>query len=271
MISRVHHIGVVVRSLEGALPFFRDVLGLPLAKTALVREQAVKAALLTLPPEADSPLAKGDSEIELLEPVEPDSGIGRFLERRGEGLHHVCFETDDINAELAALKSKGVELIDQEPRRGLVGLICFLHPRALHGALVELAQPLEGEDAPGVELTDVGPPRARDPRPSPLLRRLDHLVLQQAQIGVAEHNHGAAPIRATVASGDRYVRPGHDAHILRRTLPHHLTSQPLLDGHRIGGGQVPGVKLPYLHGPYIIQPRGSTVAWAYGRFTKDAA
>lgn len=177
MIKRIHHIGVVVRGLEEALPFFRDVLGLPVARTALVRDQAVKAALLTFPPEADSPSAKGDSEIELLEPLEPDSGIGRFLERWGEGLHHFCFETDDVHAEVGALKAKGVELIDQEPRRGLVGLICFLHPRALHGTLVELAQPLEDDDSPGVERLEVGGAVAGDRRSSPLLRGLDHVVL----------------------------------------------------------------------------------------------
>ena len=173
MISRIHHIGVVVRGLEGALPFFRDVLGLPLTKTAVVREQSVKAALLAL----------GDSEIELLEPIEPESGIGRFLERRGEGLHHVCFETDDISAELAALKAKGVELIDQEPRRGVAGLICFCHPRAHHGTLVELAQPLAENPWPAVELSDAS--GAGERRASPLLRGLDHLVLAVRDLDAA--------------------------------------------------------------------------------------
>jgi methylmalonyl-CoA/ethylmalonyl-CoA epimerase len=133
MIKRVHHIGIVVRSLEEAYPFYRDALGLPLHKETTIEEQGVRAALLTL----------GDCEIELLEPIDPQGGVARFLERRGEGLHHICFETDDIEAELAGLKERGVELIDQQPRRGLAGLICFLHPRAHQGVLVELAQPVE--------------------------------------------------------------------------------------------------------------------------------
>ncbi len=167
MIKRIHHVGVVVRGLEEALPFFRDVLGLPVARTALVRDQAVKAALVTV----------GDSEIELLEPLEPDSGIGRFLSRWGEGLHHFCFETEDVRTEVGVLKAKGVELIDQAPRRGLVGLICFLHPRALHGTLVELAQPLEDDDSEGVERLDVSGAVAADRRSSPLLLALDHVAL----------------------------------------------------------------------------------------------
>lgn len=133
MIEKIHHVGVAVRNLEEALRFYRDVLGLPVHKQATVEEQGVKAALLTI----------GQSEIELLEPLGPETAVGRFLERRGEGLHHLCFQTDDIDAELADLKAKGVELVDQQPRLGLAGRICFLHPRASRGVLVELAQPVE--------------------------------------------------------------------------------------------------------------------------------
>ena len=133
MIQKVHHIGIAVHSLDEALRFYRDVLGLSVHASATVQEQGVKAALLTI----------GESEIELLEPLGPETAVGRFLERRGEGLHHLCLQTDDIARELAGLKAKSVELVDQEPRRGLAGLICFLHPRASRGVLVELAQPLE--------------------------------------------------------------------------------------------------------------------------------
>ena len=133
MIKKIHHVGIVVRSLEDGYRFYRDTLGLPLHKEATVQEQGVKAALLTL----------GDFEIELLEPIDPQGGVARFLERRGEGLHHICFETDDIEAELGGLRQRGVELIDQKPRHGLAGLICFLHPKAHKGVLVELAQPVE--------------------------------------------------------------------------------------------------------------------------------
>jgi len=133
LIQKIHHVGIVVRNLDEALAFYRDVLGLPVHKSATVQDQAVKAALLTL----------GDGELELLEPIDAESGIARFLERRGEGLHHICFQTDDVQRELATAKAKGVELIDQAPRPGLAGLICFLHPSAHQGVLVELAQPLD--------------------------------------------------------------------------------------------------------------------------------
>jgi methylmalonyl-CoA epimerase len=134
MIQKVHHVGVVVREMEQALRFYRDTLGLHLHKLETIQEQGVKAALLRL----------GDSEIELLEPVVPDTGVARYLERRGEGLHHVCFQVDSVDRDLAALKAKGIELIDQEPRTGLAGRICFLHPSAMDGTLVELCEPLGG-------------------------------------------------------------------------------------------------------------------------------
>jgi methylmalonyl-CoA epimerase len=131
MLRKIHHVGIVVRNLEEALGFYRDTLGLPVHKTAVVEDQGVKAALLTI----------GNSEIELLEPINANGGVAKFLERRGEGLHHICFETDDVAAELAATKAKGIEVIDQVPRKGLAGMICFLHPRANHGVLIEYAQP----------------------------------------------------------------------------------------------------------------------------------
>lgn len=133
MIKKLHHVAIVVRSLEEACRFYRDTLGLSLHKDTVLEDQGVKAAVLTL----------GDSELELLEPIDPEGGVARFLERRGEGIHHICFQTDDVRGELADLRERGVELIDQEPRRGLAGLVCFLHPRAHHGVLVELAQPVE--------------------------------------------------------------------------------------------------------------------------------
>jgi methylmalonyl-CoA epimerase len=132
MLKKIHHVGIVVRNLEDAYKFYRDILGLPVHKMAVVEDQGVKAALLTI----------GNSEIELLEPINENGGVAKFLERRGEGLHHVCFETDDVAAELEATKAKGIAVIDEAPRQGLAGLICFLHPRANHGVLVEYAQPV---------------------------------------------------------------------------------------------------------------------------------
>ena len=132
MIKKVHHVGVVVRDIEQALGFYRDTLGLPVHKIQTMDDQGVRAALLTL----------GDSEIELLQPVVADNGVARYLERRGEGLHHVCFEVDDVDGDLRALQKMQVELIDQEPRIGIAGRICFLHPRAMDGTLVELCEPI---------------------------------------------------------------------------------------------------------------------------------
>ena len=128
---RIHHVGIVVNRLEDAYRFYRDTLGLPLLKEATLPDQHVRAALLGC----------GESEIELLEPLEPSSGVGRFLARRGEGLHHLCFDTADIVKTLTSLKEKRVELLDDVPRPGLAGQIAFVHPRACGGVLVELATP----------------------------------------------------------------------------------------------------------------------------------
>jgi len=135
VMRRIHHVGVVVKRLADAYRFYRDVLGLPLLKEKTIADQGVRAALL----------GAGDTEIELLEPIDASSGIGRFLERRGEGLHHLCFETPDVADALAGLKRRGAELIDTIPRDGLAGRIAFLHPRACRGVLVELATPPSDE------------------------------------------------------------------------------------------------------------------------------
>jgi len=132
MIEKIHHIGIAVHDLEQSLKFYRDTLGLHVHAQDTVQDQGVSAALLTI----------GKSEIELLQPLSSDSPVGKFLERKGEGLHHICFQTPDVDAELEGLKRKDVPLVDQVPRRGLAGMICFLHPKASHGVLVELATPI---------------------------------------------------------------------------------------------------------------------------------
>jgi methylmalonyl-CoA epimerase len=134
MIRRIHHVAVVVRRLERAYGFYRDTLRLPLLAEAAVPEQGVRAALL----------AAGETEVELVEPLEFRSGVGRFLDKRGEGLHHLCFEVDDVGAVIRALDHRGVPLIDRRPRPGLAGQIAFLHPSACDGVLVELATPPPG-------------------------------------------------------------------------------------------------------------------------------
>jgi methylmalonyl-CoA/ethylmalonyl-CoA epimerase len=135
---RIHHVGIVVNRLEEAYRFYRDTLGLPLIKEATIPDQHVRAALL----------GAGESEIELLEPLDASSGVGRFLARRGEGLHHLCFDTPDIVKTLTALKEMRVALLDAMPRAGLAGQIAFVHPRACCGVLVELAMPSAYGDVP---------------------------------------------------------------------------------------------------------------------------
>ncbi len=133
MIDRIHHVGIAVRDLDKALDFYRDVLGLHVHAMDTVEDQGVRAALLTI----------GESEIELLEPTSPEANMAKFIERKGEGLHHICFNTPDVDGDLEVLKDKGVELVDQKSRVGLAGMICFLHPKASRGVLVELATTME--------------------------------------------------------------------------------------------------------------------------------
>jgi methylmalonyl-CoA epimerase len=136
-IQKIDHIAVVVKELEAALSVYRDALGLPLAHVETLPEQNVKIAFL---PVGDPETGKSSACIELLEPTDPDSGIGRYLATRGEGLHHICLEVDDVEAALADLKARGVQLIDETPRRGAHGRIAFIHPKGAHGVLIELVE-----------------------------------------------------------------------------------------------------------------------------------
>ena len=131
MIEKIHHVGIAVHDLDESLKFYRDTLNLHVHAQEQIEDQGVRAALLTI----------GQSEIELLEPLNADSPIAKFIERKGEGLHHICFQTPDVDAELEAIKQKDIAVIDQKPRKGLAGMICFLHPKASRGVLVELATP----------------------------------------------------------------------------------------------------------------------------------
>jgi methylmalonyl-CoA/ethylmalonyl-CoA epimerase len=134
--TRIHHVGIVVPGLAAAHEFWRDTLGLPLLREAEIPDQGVRASLL----------AAGESEIELLEPTSADTGVARFLERRGGGLHHVCLEAPDVDAALGGLRDGDVPLLDQRSRQGLAGRIAFLSPKACHGVLVELATPPHGAE-----------------------------------------------------------------------------------------------------------------------------
>ncbi len=127
--AELHHVGIVVPSIAAALPFYRDTLGLQAAEARTMPDQAVRIVFLS-----------GDAgRIELLEPLDDASGVARFLAQRGKPtLHHVCFAVDDLATVLRDLASRGVELIDREPRQGAEGTVAFLHPRAADGVLIEL-------------------------------------------------------------------------------------------------------------------------------------
>ena len=129
-IKRVDHIAIVVESLDAALATYHDALGMELDHVTEIPEQGVKAAFLPV----------GDGDIELLEPLSPDSSVGKYLAKRGEGLHHICLEVDDIETALAELKARGAALIDKTPKQGAHGRIAFIHPRSAHGVLIELVE-----------------------------------------------------------------------------------------------------------------------------------
>ena len=129
-LGRVHHVAVVVRDLEASLAFYRDTLGLELELVMPIESDAVRIAFLPV----------GESKVELVEPTDPSTGVARFLESKGEGFHHVCFEVANLAETLLRLEIDGVELIDTAPRKGAEGPVAFLHPRSCHGVLVELIE-----------------------------------------------------------------------------------------------------------------------------------
>jgi methylmalonyl-CoA/ethylmalonyl-CoA epimerase len=130
MIKKVDHVSIAVNNLEEGLKTFENLLGIKPSHTEEVPDQGIKAAMIMV----------GDVEIELIEPTNPESGVAKFLEKKGEGIHHICFEVDDVDKELESLAARGVELIDKQGRKGLAGKIGFLHPRSTKGVLIELAQ-----------------------------------------------------------------------------------------------------------------------------------
>jgi methylmalonyl-CoA/ethylmalonyl-CoA epimerase len=129
--SKIDHLGVAVSSIDEALDFWRDALGLELTEIEVVEDQGVRIAMLPI----------GESRIELLEATGVQTPVGRFIARRGPGIHHLCVEVENINAKLAELKKRGVRLIDEEPRCGAGGaLVAFIHPSSTGGVLIELTQ-----------------------------------------------------------------------------------------------------------------------------------
>jgi methylmalonyl-CoA/ethylmalonyl-CoA epimerase len=135
MLSAIDHLGVAVPSIDDALALYRDALGMELVHRETVEEQGVDAALLDV----------GDGHVELIEPLSPDSGVGRFLAERGAGLHHVAYRVESIDQALASARAAGLRLIDEQPRVGIRGSrVAFLHPRATGGVLTEIVQPSKG-------------------------------------------------------------------------------------------------------------------------------
>lgn len=135
MLGRIDHIGVAVDDLEGAIRIYSEVLRMPLVHREVVEEQGVEAVLLDV----------GESHVELLSPLGPDTPVGKFLAKKGPGLHHVAYGVDDIEATLAALKAAGTRLIDESPRVGIRNSrVAFVHPAATGGVLTEIVQAAEG-------------------------------------------------------------------------------------------------------------------------------
>ena len=135
-VNYIDHVGVAVKDIEAALAFFKKVFDVPDAKIELMEDQGVRAPLIEV----------GQTRLELLEPTGPESGVGRFIERRGEGLHHLAFNVTDISGKLKTLQTLGVDLIDQTPREGLSGTIAFVHPRSVFGILIELVESVPNND-----------------------------------------------------------------------------------------------------------------------------
>jgi methylmalonyl-CoA/ethylmalonyl-CoA epimerase len=130
MARKVDHIGILVGNLDEAIKLYEDCFGAELDRVETVPKQGVKAAILSLGQGAN---------LELLEPL-PGSNMAKVLEKRGEGLHHITFEVDNVDKELSRLSGRGIELIDKKSRPGLEGMVAFIHPKSLRGVLVELCQ-----------------------------------------------------------------------------------------------------------------------------------
>lgn len=131
MLTKINHIGIAVASLDTTLPFYRDNLGMVFAGTEEVAEQKVRVAMLQV----------GESKIELLEPTSEDSPVAKFLEKNGQGIHHIAYEVDDVEAAIAKLLADGARMIDEKPRSGAHGTrIAFIHPKSSNGVLTELCQ-----------------------------------------------------------------------------------------------------------------------------------
>jgi methylmalonyl-CoA/ethylmalonyl-CoA epimerase len=135
MFARIDHVGVAVDDLDAAIALHEQAYGLALAHREVVEAQGVEAVLLDV----------GESHVELLRPLQPDTAVGRFLASRGPGLHHVAYRVEDIESALDALRDRGLQLIDETPRTGIRdSRVAFVHPQSAGGVLTEIVQPAEG-------------------------------------------------------------------------------------------------------------------------------
>jgi methylmalonyl-CoA/ethylmalonyl-CoA epimerase len=130
MIKSVNHVAIAVKNLDEGLKVFETLLGHKAAQVKEIPDQKVKAAMIHV----------GDVEIELIQPTDPGTGVAKFLDSKGEGIHHICFEVDDVDKELQAMAAKGIETIDKKGRTGMSGKVGFLHPKSAKGVLIELVQ-----------------------------------------------------------------------------------------------------------------------------------
>jgi methylmalonyl-CoA/ethylmalonyl-CoA epimerase len=134
MLGRIDHIGVATDDLDGAIALYEGTLGMPVAHRETVESQGVEAVLLDV----------GEGHVELLRPLGPDTPVGKYLDKKGPGLHHVAYAVDDIDGVLGKLKRAGIEMIDSEPRVGIRdSRVAFVHPRSTGGVLTELVEPAE--------------------------------------------------------------------------------------------------------------------------------
>ncbi len=129
-VNYIDHVGVAVKDIRAALRLFQEVFGVPDADVTELPDQGVRATLIQV----------GETRLELLEPLTEDSPVGRFVQRRGEGLHHLAFNVSNVAEKLRALESRDIQLIDKEPREGLSGTIAFIHPGSVFGVLTELVE-----------------------------------------------------------------------------------------------------------------------------------
>jgi methylmalonyl-CoA/ethylmalonyl-CoA epimerase len=131
--KRIDHVAIIVRNIEQALVFYRDMLGIMPGEIKEVPAEQVRIAFLPMGGPAGS-------EIELIEPTTPGSSLAQFLEKRGEGLHHICLEVENIDAALAEMQEKGAPVLDKQPRTAAEGRAIFVHPKGTHGVLLELLE-----------------------------------------------------------------------------------------------------------------------------------